>query len=150
MVLEADDIGMARRQLQHAAAHPRDQQPGPPSRLRLESVDAVEAAVECHWPVADEARLEDLHRFREPCHSNARWIERQARAPIVGLHPAGADPQLEAAVGQQIDRGGLLRQQRRMAEVVVEHDGADTQARCGGRRVQQRWQWRQLLAEVVG
>ena len=43
--------------------------------------------------------------------------------------PAGAQPELEAATGEHVDGRGLARGDQRIAEVVVEHERADTQRR---------------------
>ena len=56
-------------------------------------------------------------------------VVRDARLLVVGLHPAGADAELDAAAGEHVERGDLLRQHDRVLVVVVEDEAADAQRR---------------------
>src|SRR5262249_22661287 len=62
---------------------------------------------------------------------------------------ARPDPELEPAAREGVDGGRLLSGQRRVAEVVVEDEGANAQRAGSVRRDHQRRQRRQLLSEVV-
>jgi hypothetical protein len=76
-------------------------------------------------------------------------VVRQSGLVVVRAHPAGAQAHFEAAVAQDIERGGLLRQHERVAVVVPEDQGTHAQRGGGRGHGRQGRDWRQLLAEVV-
>ena len=75
----------------------------------------------------------------------------QIERGVVGRHPARADAELEPAVGQHVERRGLLGHDRRVLVVVAQHEHADAK-RVGDRgRDRDRDHRRQLGAhEVIG
>ena len=97
-----------------------------------------------------EEAAHDLHRLGQSLQARARRIECQARLEVVGLEPAGAEAKLQAPAGQRVDRRRFFGQRGRMAEVIVEHDRAESDARSDRGRGHQRGQRRELFAEVVG
>ena len=56
---------------------------------------------------------------------------------VVGRHPAGAEAELEATLGQHVERRRFLGDDRRMLVVVAEHEHADPQ-RVGDRGRERR------------
>ena len=83
----------------------------------------------------------DLEALGQAGHAHRRRLHRDARLLVVGRHPAGADAELEAAAGDDVEGGRLLGQDDRVAEVVVEHERADPQRRGGLRRDGERRPW---------
>ena len=69
---------------------------------------------------------------------------------VVGLHPSGAEAELEAALAQHVEGGRLLGQDDRVPVVVAEDEGAHAQGGGGGGHGGQRRHRGQLVAEVVG
>jgi hypothetical protein len=95
---------------------------------------AVVRPVEVHGPTVQRG-LDDPDSLAEPFDPHPTRPERDAGPPVLGAVPAGAQPELEQAVAQQVERRGLLGEDRGVAEVVGEHVAADPQAggRVGGR-----------------
>ena len=100
--------------------------------------------------LAGEALLDDVQRLFEAVDAHRGRVVLEPERVVVGLHPARADAELEPAVAQQVDRRGLLGEDRRVLVVVVEHERADLQRRGVRGRHRDRRHRRQLLAEVVG
>src|SRR5207244_335766 len=92
----------------------------------LESVDRVVLALERELAPGEEL-LDDGHRLREPLDPRARRIERHAGLLVIRDHPPRADPEVEPAVGEQVERRSLFGQHHRMPVVVVENKRADAQ-----------------------
>ena len=66
-------------------------------------------------------------------------IEGDAGLVVLVLQPAGADAQLQAAVGEDVDRAGGHGQHDGVAEVVVEDEAGEPQPLGGdGRRRHRR------------
>ena len=126
---------------------------GPPRRERLR------LAVERGDPVVVArrgARLggpeppEHLQRLGQPLDAQAWPVERDPGRLVVSRHPPGADAEVEAPSGEQVEGRGLLGEHDGMPVVVGEDHGADPK---GGRRVgrgHQRGERRQRVVEVVG
>ena len=72
-----------------------------------------------------EAALEDRDRLGEPGLADADRVERQADRVVLGLVPAGADRDVEPAVGQDVERRQVLGEDRRVAQVVVVDERRD-------------------------
>jgi hypothetical protein len=82
---------------------------------------------------ACEQPLDDGDRLRQPRHPGACRIEAQPCLGVFGLHVPGAQAELEPAIGQEVDRRGFTCHQHGVAQVVVEHIGANPEAcRCLG------------------
>ncbi len=94
--------------------------------------------------------LDDAHRFGESRHAHRRKVERDTRFVVFGFHVARADAEFEAPAGEQVDRGGLAREQHRVPEVVVHHEAADPDVigRVGG--AAQRGERREPVGQMVG
>ena len=121
-------------------------------RLRhaVEIGDPVVLAVERERTRREQA-LQDRDRLREPRDAHAGPVERHAGLLVVDGHPARADAELEATVGEQVERRHLARQHDRMLVVVAEHERTDAQ-RVGDRGgVRERDRRREIVVdEVVG
>jgi hypothetical protein len=91
--------------------------------------------------------LDDAQRFVQPRDPLARRIEGDPGRVVFGLIPAGAQAELEPSAGNQMQARRLVRHDRRMPEVVGQHDGAQPQP--GGHRGRggQAAERRQLLPE---
>ena len=78
-------------------------------------------------------------------------IERKADRCELALHMTCTDAELEATFGQQIDAGCIARDDRGVAELVVEHEGAHPEPRRGLSHSAQRHQRREhALGQMVG
>jgi hypothetical protein len=102
-------------------------------RLAIEAGDPVGLAREREALAGrvGERALQDGDRLDEPSLADRRGVERQADRVIFRLVPARADRDVQPAPGQDVDRGQLLGQERRVAEVVVVDERADSQLRGG-------------------
>jgi hypothetical protein len=100
--------------------------------------------------LAVEQALHDHQGLGQARDPDLAGIEAQACLVVLAFHVARAEPQLEPPVAQHVDRRRLARHQHRMAEVVVEHHGADAQPwrRLGGSSKSRHG--RQHLGEMVG
>ena len=99
-------------------------------RLTVEPVDLVVLAVERERLRTHQA-LDDGERLVEAGDAHARGIEIDAGPLVVGGHPPGAEPELEPAVAEHVDRRGLGRE-----------DDRDACSRCRARacrRAASRW-----------
>ncbi len=73
-----------------------------------------------------------------------------ARLLVVGGHPSGAQPELDPALGEQVEGGDLLGQHDRVPVVVAEDQRSDPQGGGGLGRHGQGHQRPELVLEVVG
>ena len=150
--VDADDVGFPGGDREDPAptAADEDRRVRPLRRLRLAVVvrDRVVRALERERAVAHRA-LDDGDGFFQPVDAHARAVVRNARAAVVGLHPAGADADVDPAVAQHVHRRQLLRQDDGVLVVVVEDERADAQRRRGGGRRGERGHRRQLIREVI-
>ena len=99
--------------------------------------------------LAGEQALDDGDGFGQPVDAGTAGSKGMPACSYSRAHVARADAKLEAAIGEQVHGGGLARDERRMAEVVVEHQRADAQARGRLRRRDERHQRREEGGEVV-
>src|SRR5690348_10261746 len=134
---DADNVGFTRRDGKHALPAGADQYgwmwlldgPG----VAMELVNTVVIAGECERFAGKES-LDDTHRLFKPAHPYTGRIEREARLLVLGLRPACAQTQFKPPIREHIERGGLLRQDDRMAVIIVEHQVANTKRPGGVRR----------------
>ena len=98
---------------------------------------------------AGEERLHHADRLLESRHAVARRVERDSRLLVVGSHPPGAEPDLDATAREPVERQELLREHQRMPVVVGEHEAADAQRLGRARGRGHRDDRRELLVEVV-
>ena len=77
--------------------------------------------------VARAVRLEQRDDLLELGDSPARAVEGQPHRVVLVAAPAGADAELEPAVGEQVERRGLLRKHGGHVVVDAEHPAADAQ-----------------------
>ncbi len=152
--VDADDVGVPRREGQHAPAPASDDERGP--RVlhgpRREGVPEhlVVLAVEVERAVGAQQSLDHLHRLLEARHPDGRVVVGEPGLVVVAAHPARAQAQLEAALAQQVEGGRLLGQHERVAVVVAEDEGPHPERARGGRHRGQGGHGGQLVAEVVG
>src|SRR5438093_5326839 len=73
-------------------------------------------------------RPDHLTGFVQPLEPLAQCVEGKAIGLVLVLLPARAEPEEEAAAGDDVDLRGHLRDHRRMAIRVPQHDGADAEA----------------------
>ncbi len=95
-------------------------------------------------------RTQDLDALGQPRHPHPGRIHRDAGLLVVRRHPAGTEPELEASAGDDVERGRLLGEHDRVAEVVVEHERTDAKRRRGLRRNGECHHRRPLVVEVIG
>ena len=88
-------------------------------------VDVVEPPVERH-PLAADERRDDLERLLEPPDA---VVERVAEGRVLGLVPARAEAEDQAAVRDLVDRRRHLRGQRRRPEAGARGRSCPSSAR---------------------
>ena len=93
--------------------------------------------------------LEQGDRLRQPLDADTRRVVADAEALVVTVVPSGADAELEPAVRDDVDGGRLAREEQRIAEVVVEHEGTDAKRRRRRGRGRERRERRQAIADDV-
>ena len=100
----------------------------PLDRLRVGVVvgDGVVLAVEAEGAIGETA-LEDRDRLRQTSLAHRRSVERDADRLVLRTIPPSADRNVEAALREHVQRGKVLGQDRRVAQVVVEHEAGDPQ-----------------------
>ena len=150
---DADDVSLARRDGEDArpAAADEDRRHRPLRRARRE-LRALRAVVRPGVLdlLAGEEAPQQPDRLEHAVDAHARLVVGDAQSVVVAPVPAGAEPQLEASAGEEIERRDLLREEERVAEVVREDEAPDAEGR---RRVgdgQERGDRRELPPGVVG
>src|SRR6266581_186844 len=110
VAVDADDVGLACREGQHALAPAADDDRRVWSlhglRLTVEAVDPVVLAVERQRAVGPQP-FEHGERLGQAVDAHASGVEWKPAALVVDGHPPRADAELEAAVRQQVDGRGL-------------------------------------------
>ncbi len=152
--VDADDVGVLGGEGEDPLAAATDDERRPrllhrPGEQRV-LVHLVVAAVEGERAVGAEQPLDDLHRLFEALDPDPWRVVREARLFVVGLHPSGAEAELEAALAQDIERGRFLGQHEGVPVVVAEDERAQAQRGGGGGHGGQGRHRGQLVAEVVG
>ena len=145
-----DDVGMADSMGQGCPAVHADEQ-----RDMLLSrweggclIEAVVRPVEGHRPAVEEG-ADDLDRLAEAFLAHSRRVERPPHGPVLREAVAGPETHLEASSTQMVERRQLLGQRHGVVQVVVEHQGAETDpfgAHCRRRQGDER---RRLPPHVV-
>jgi hypothetical protein len=137
-------------QAQHARSARADQQPRGTARRRehveVQALHPVPGTGVVHLG-AGEQGPDDAEGFLEPADALSRAVEPDPGGIVFGLVPACAEAELEPSPGHEVQAGGLVSDDRRMAEVVGEHDRAHPEAGGHGGRGGQGGERRQLLAE---
>ncbi len=113
-----------------------------------DAVEVIVLAVEGDFLAVQEP-AEDLHCFRQTRLAHARWIEALAGGGVLRKGVAGADADLEATVAKVVDAGQFPRQVDGIVEVVIQHQGANAQARGAVGHRDQRRQRRPAIEDVV-
>ena len=103
--VERDDVREAGRRGQHLAPATAD-----------DDRRAGDVRVGRKGPDALDRRLESSQSIAERLHLDPCGLE-------VGLEPTGPEPELQASPGDHLQRARLLRNHRRVAELVAEHVG---------------------------
>ena len=114
----------------------------------LQLVDLVELALEAR-PLAPQERLQHGDGFLQPSDAHPHRVEGDAGQVVLVLEPPGPDAQLDAAVGEDVDRADRHGQDDRVAEVVVEDEPADLQPLRHHRRRGHRRHRLEAAHEVV-
>src|SRR6266566_3031511 len=144
------DVRMTGGQAQHAGSARAHQQARGTARRRehveVQSLHPVPGAGLVHLGTGEQGP-DDAQRLLEPADALTRRVEPDPGGVVFGLVPACAEAELEPSSGHQVQAGGLVRDDRRMAEVVGQHDRAHPQAGGHGGRGGQGGERRQLLAE---
>jgi hypothetical protein len=91
-----------------------------------------------------------VHGLLEPLDTHPPEVERDPGLRVVGQQPARSHPQLEAPVGEEVQRGRVLGEDGGMPEIVVEDHAphADRGGRVGSRH--DGHGGGDLVAEVIG
>ena len=148
-----DGVGLACGQLERRASPAADEERNvrPLDRLRIPVVvgDPVVLAHEREW-LGAEAALDHRDRFREPRLADADRIERQADCRVLGLVPAGTDRDVQPTARKHVERCQILGKDRRMAQVVVVHEGADPHPLGQRRDRREIGHGRELRDQMVG
>ena len=76
-------------------------------------------------------------------------LEREPDRVVFGAVPAGPDPDVEAPATEHVEAGHVLGQDRRMAQVVVDHERPDPEGLRGGRDDRHGRDRRELLDQVI-
>src|SRR5712691_3560987 len=147
------DVGLTGGKCQHATTPAANQDRWMRllnrQRVALELSDPVVLAGEREAAAGDKT-LDDLQPFFHSLDADTRAVVRDSRLLVVLGQPARPQAEIKPAVGKEVHRRDLLGQHDRMAVIVVEYQGADSQ---GGSRVcspHQGGDRCKLLAEVVG
>ena len=95
-----------------------------------------------------------MEGFAETLHARAWPVDMNARLVVVTSEvtagwPSDTDAQLEATIGEDVDRDRFFGENRRIPEVDREHVGTDPQCRRGVGCGQQRGQRRGGVPHVV-
>ncbi len=102
---------------------------GPPGEARGVDVLAVDVQ-----RFAGPVRADERHRLRQALDADTGPFHGDAEAVVLGGHPAGAEAHLQAALGEEVDRGQLLGQDVGVVVVDGEDPAPDAQVRrdpCG-------------------
>src|SRR3989442_9799840 len=150
---ERDDVRLPRGDAEHprtaAADHDRRMRPLHRPRQDGRAAHAVVRAVMVDRSLGPET-LRERERLREPVDARLRWVVRDPELRVIARVPPRAEPELEPAIREEIDRRGLLREHHGVAVVVVEDEAADPQAARDVGRGDERRQRCELLGDVVG
>src|SRR3989442_1614679 len=150
---ERDDVRLPRGDAEHprtaAADHDRRMRPLHRPRQDGRAAHAVVRAVMVDRSLGPET-LRERERLREPVDARLRWVVRDPELRVIARVPPRAEPELEPAIREEIDRRGLLREHHGVAVVVVEDEAADPQAARDVGPGAERRQPCQLLGDVVG
>ena len=92
---------------------------------------------------------EHLERFGHPLDAHAGRIQGDARLLVVGRHPPGTDPELDATLAQHVQSRHVASEHDRMAVVVVVHQRADLERGGDLGRDSERHRRAPGIAEVV-
>ncbi len=85
---------------------------------------------ECRLPFTPQ-RLHDSEALGQPVHADSRFVELDPGLLVITPEPARSKTHLDPPFGRQAERGDLLGQDHRVAEVVVQHAGPHVEG--GGR-----------------
>src|SRR6266705_653509 len=109
-------------------------------RQHLRAADGVVLAREVDAFLAEQT-LQQHDRFLEPAHAHPGRVIGNAELAVIERAPPGADADLDATAGKEIERRDLLREHHRVPVVIREHEAADAQARRRIGRGHERWYW---------
>jgi hypothetical protein len=142
--IQPSPFGDARQSVFVVAAIPERDAPRSRARVDAGVVDGVVLALEGHVRLRPE-RLHDLRLFLRPA---ATVVEILVQGGEFNLVPADADAQAEAAAGQHVEAGRLLRDQRGLALGDDQHAGGEGQFRRDGGQIAK--QNERIMEHVVG
>jgi hypothetical protein len=118
-------------------------------RLELVPRYVIVLADKCRW-LTREQPLDDTYGLCQALDPAPAGVKADPELVVLGLHEPRAEAELEAAIGQQIDRRRFPRYQDRVAEIIVEDIGADAEMRRGFGSTHQRRQRRETVGQVIG
>ena len=118
-------------------------------RLELVLCHVIVVANECHR-LPREQPLDDPHRLCQALDPAPSRVKAYPHLVVLRLHEPRAEAELEAALGQEIDRRRFPCDQDRVAEIIVEDIGADAEMRRGFGRTHQRRERREEVGQVIG
>ena len=99
-------------------------------KLMMHSVERGGAGV--------EQRPQGNHRFLEPGHTGTRLTQLHADRIVLRLRVSGSEPEDEPPTGEPVNSRCSPSEQRRMMELIVEHQRTDAQPSGGPCRHHQR------------
>src|SRR5438034_40327 len=77
---------------------------------------------------------DDRDGFAKPLYAHGAFVERKSRLEVLGVGVAGPKPELDTAIGEEIECRNLAGDHDRMAEVVVQDERSDSKPWCRVRR----------------
>jgi hypothetical protein len=70
-----------------------------------------------------------MHRFFQPCRTGGPVLEGKAGLTVLVEEPAGTQPEFKPAAAQPIEARRFLRQDGRIAKVIIQHERRQSHVR---------------------
>jgi hypothetical protein len=96
-----------------------------------------------------EETAQDRDGLEHALDPDARPVEGEPGGLVFGLVPAGPDPDHQSPLAEQVQRGQILGEDGRVAQVVVEHERTQAEAFRGHRHGRQDRDRRELSGQMV-
>jgi hypothetical protein len=117
-------------------------------RLELVPRHVIVLADERHR-LPREQSLEDTHGLCQAFDPAPSRVKAYPHLVVLGVHEPRSKAELEATIGQEIDRRRFPRDQNRVAEIIVEDIGAYAEMRRGFGSTHQGRQRREAVGQVI-